>query len=170
MSVNSTVNTNVSAPTDINANRGNYPNGVYALDMKTAAGGADADQSFALADGDETIGAYVGTIDAWTAGQGIVQIIELNFTRMNSAWNHKDYDIHVSLVSATDATGGPGVAGNNVGIASASFTLAAVGAINGKITIRREACQLNTPGDQGLLGCVMLVQVRKRGVTKKNDA
>ena len=167
MSVNSTVNTNVSAPTDINANRGNYPNGVYALDMKTAVGGADADQSFALADGDETIGAYVGTIGAWAAAAGIVQVIELNFARMNSEWNHKDYDIHVSLVSNTAETN-PGVEGNNVGIASASFTLAAAPAITGTITIRREACL--TSADQGLLGCVMLVQVRKRGVTKKNDA
>lgn len=168
MSVNSTVNTNVSAPTDINANRGNYPNGVYALDMGTATGGADADQSFALADGDETIGAYVGTIAAWAGGQGIVQVITLNFTRMNSAWNHKDYDIHVSLVSDTDASGGLDGPGNNVGIASASFTLAVSPAISGVITIRREACQING-ADQGLLGCVMLVQVRKRGVTKKDD-
>jgi hypothetical protein len=166
MSVNSTVNTNVSAPTDINANRGNYPNGVYALDMKTA-GGTAAAQTFGLADGDETIGAYVGTIAAVTAAAGTVQTIALNFTRMNSAWNHKDYDIHVSLVSETDATD-PSSAGNNVGIASASFTLATAPAIAGVITIRREACL--TSANQGLLGCVMLVQVRKRGVTKKIDA
>jgi hypothetical protein len=166
MSVNSTVNTNVSAPTDINANRGNYPNGVFALDMKTA-GGTAAAQTFGLADGDETIGAYVGTIAAVTAAAGTVQTIALNFTRMNSAWDHKDYDIHVSLVSETDATD-PSSAGNNVGIASASFTLAAAPAITGTITIRREACL--TSANQGLLGCVMLVQVRKRGVTKKNDA
>ena len=75
MSVNSTVNTNVSAPTDINANRGNYPNGVYALDMATAtAGGGGATQDFPnsiLANDTEKIGAYVGTIGSLAGGQGM---------------------------------------------------------------------------------------------------
>jgi len=167
MSVNSTVNTNVSAPTDINANRGNYPNGVYALDMGTATGGPNANQSFALAIDTENIGAYVGTINSWTQAAGVAQVITLNFARMNSKWNHKDYDIHVSLVSDTVETD-PGSAGDNVGIASASFGLAGAVGDPGDITVRREACL--TANNQGLLGCVMLVQVRKRGVTKKDDA
>lgn len=171
MSVNSTVNTNVSAPTDINANRGNYPSGVFAFDMGTAtAGGGGATQNFPtsiLANDTENIGAYVGTIGAVAQDAGVVQVITLNFARMNSEWNHKDYDIHVSLVSDTAETD-PGSAGNNVGIASVSFTLAAAVGGAGDITVRREACL--TGANQGLLGCVMLVQVRKRGVTKINDA
>ena len=167
MSVNSTVNTNVSAPTDINANRGNYPNGVYALDMATAtAGGGGATQDFPnsiLANDTEKIGAYVGTIGSLAGGQGIAQIINLTFATWNAEWNHKNYDLHVSLVSNTVETTS-GAAGNNVGIASASFNSA-----TNQINVRREACIIQT-NDQGLLGCVMLVQVRKRGVDKQNDA
>jgi hypothetical protein len=167
MSVNSTVNTNVSAPTDINANRGNYPNGVYAFDMGTANGGSPNDgQEFVagtLIDGTEKIGAYVGTIGTAAQTQGKAQTITLTFVTWNSDWNHKAYDIHVSLVSNTVETPGT-AAGNNVGIASASFN-----SVGKQIIVRRESCQVDTY-NQGLLGCVMLVQVRKRGVTKKNDA
>jgi len=150
MSVNSTVNTNVSAPTDINANRGNLPSGVYAYDM-------GATEAFTLPANTATIGAWCGKIAAGisaVAGYSTSQVITMTFTNQNPAdWTHLNYDIVVSLVGEGDET-----LISQVGSACAGFSQNVAGD-SGQIIIRRESGS----GAQ-LKAATILVQLRKRGV------
>lgn len=159
MSVNSTVNTNVSAPTDINANRGNLPSNVYAYDMGTA-GGTDAAQAFTLPADTAEIGGWCGAIAAGpaaVAGFSTNQIITMTFTKQNPAdWTHLNYDIVVSLVGDGDET-----LISQVGSACAGFWENVAGD-SAQIIIRRESGSASA-GSQ-LKAATMLVQLRKRGV------
>jgi len=156
MSVNSTVNTNVSAPTDINANRGNLPSGVYAYDMGAGTGGG-ATEAFTLPANTATIGAWCGKIAAGiaaVAGYSTSQVITMTFTNQNPAdWTHLNYDIVVSLVGEGDET-----LISQVGSACAGFSQNVAGD-SGQIIIRRESGS----GAQ-LKAATILVQLRKRGV------
>lgn len=157
MSVNSTVNTNVSAPTDINANRGNLPSNVYAYDMGAGtAGGGGATEAFTLPANTAEIGGWCGAIAAGPAlavGFSTNQIITMTFTNQNPAdWTHLNYDIVVSLVGANDET-----VTSQVGSACVGFS--DDGAGSGQIIIRRES-----GSSSQLKAATMLVQLRKRGV------
>ena len=156
MSVNSTVNTNVSAPTDINANRGNLPSGVYAYDMGSG-GVAGATQTFTLPANTATIGAWCGKIAAGIdadANNSTNQVITMTFTNQNPAdWTHLNYDIVVSLVGTGDET-----LVSQVGSVCAGFAQNVAGD-SGQIIIRRESGS----GAQ-LKAATILVQLRKRGV------
>ncbi len=162
MSVNSTVNTNVSAPTDINANRGNLPSGVYAYDMGAfTPGGGGATQAITLPADTAEIGAWCGTIAAGptaNSGYSTNQIITMTFTNQNPAdWTHLNYDIVVSLVGDGDET-----LASHVGSACAGFSENAAGN-SGQIVIRRESGSAGGAGAQ-LKAATILVQLRKRGV------
>ena len=160
MSVNSTVNTNVSAPTDINANRGNLPSGVYAYDMGAGTpGGSGATEAFTLPANTATIGAWCGKIAAGItadANNSTNQVITMTFTNQNPAdWTHLNYDIVVSLVG----TGNEDIS-NQVGSACAGFSDdGAVVNPSAQIIIRRESGQ-----NSQLNAATILVQLRKRGV------
>ncbi len=155
MSVNSTVNTNVSAPTDINANRGNLPSNVLAYDMG-AGGAAGGTQTFTLPANTAEIGGWCGAIAAGPAANANYstnQIITMTFTNQNPAdWTHLNYDIVVSLVGAADET-----LISQVGSVCAGFS--DDGAGSGQIIIRRESGTTSQ-----LKAATMLVQLRKRGV------
>ena len=122
MSVNSTVNTNVSAPTDINANRGNLPSNVYAYDMGAGTpGGGGLTEAFTLPANTAEIGAWCGKIAAGVAADAnysTSQVITMTFTNQNPAdWTHLNYDIVVSLVG----TGNEDIS-SQVGSACAGFS------------------------------------------------
>ena len=166
MSIKSTVNTNISGETQLVANRGNFPSGVYAFDMGTAPDVAGAVQTFdasVLTDGTETIGAYAGTLEAGGAADaGVVQLITMTFATAHG-WTAKEYDLDITLVGTAAESK---IA--TVGTASGSFN-------TNNIIVRREAGAIADVPDPGnpddsravsLTPAVMLVRVRKRGVKK----
>ena len=161
MSIQSVVNTNTSAVSDITGNRGNFPQGVMAYEMGTSATAAGATQAFAnaatgtdngLAAGTETVGAYQGSIAAGgTAAAGVVQLITMTFA-VAHGWTSLTHDIVVTLVGAAAEA-----AALTVGSASGSFGTTTT------IEVRREAGAVFGTNAQ-LQAATMLVQVRKRGV------
>ena len=164
MSVNSTVNTNVSAPTDINANRGNLPSGVYAYDMGAGTPAVDgATHAFTLPADTAEIGAWCGAIAAGPTAEtahSTNQIITMTFTNQKPAdWKHLNYDIVVSVVGDGDETIGTAqIPGSQVGSACAGFWENVAGD-SAQIKIRRES-----GSNSQLKAATMLVQLRKRGV------
>jgi hypothetical protein len=164
MSMNATVNTNLSAVTDPVGNRGNIPNGVMPLPLTNSNVTVPRAITFGASDptlNDPTIGSYTAALPASTGtlNNGYSQLVTITFSKAHG-WSSLTHDLDIQLVGAANQTlssvigecsGGSFPGGNSV--PNTSTTLTFMRQVGGIDTV--------TPT---LAACTALITVRKRGV------
>jgi len=160
MSMNATVNTNLSAVTDPVGNRGNIPNGVMPLPLTNGANPTTTSQTYGATDAtlnDPTIGSYtaaLGEVAAGGSGAGRGQLVTITFSKAHG-WTAATHDLDIQLVGAANQTLSSVVGECSGGSfpTAAPTTLSFVRQVGGftGVTV-------------GLAACTALITVRKRGV------